>query len=373
MSDNQQEAAAPECLLIVEGDASNRAILQRVLEQDYSLLFAQNDGEVLAALRTHPVDLVLLDSTSPEIPVLDLLASVRSEWNKDTLPVILLTSLDNSDAAVRGLQLGGNDYITKPLDAGVVRARVETQISLRKAVKDETEILTQLKFTQEMQENFSRIVSHNLKGPLTNIRMAQFMLRDILRENGDANDILDHMDATLLDMIEMVRMFLDAMDSQQLAPQIEPVNSHELFVEIVDQYQLAAERKGIQLIISEEPQQLLGDKRLLRQVISNLVSNAVKFSQPGTQTCIEAQRNNGNVRISVTDHGPGIPSDERDKLFTMFTKLSTRPTGGETSTGLGLWIVKELTELQKGTVGFDQPAEGGSRFWVELPAADKGA
>lgn len=367
MSDSQQ-TAAPEHLVIVEGAASNRAILQRVLEQDYSLSFAQNLTELLATLRAQPAHLVLLDATSPEIPVLDLLAALRSEWNQDLLPIILLTSLDNSDAAVRGLQLGANDYITKPLDADVVRARVETQISLRKAATEQTEILTQLKFTQEMQENFSRIVSHNLKGPLTNIRMAQFMLRDILRENGEANDILDHMDATLLDMIEMVRMFLDAMDSQQLEPLIEPIDSRDLFVEIVEQYRPAAERKGIELIISEESQQLLADKRLLRQVINNLVSNAVKFSQPGTQTCIEAQRRNGNVRLSVTDHGPGIPPDERDKLFMMFTKLSTRPTGGETSTGLGLWIVKELTELQKGTVGYDQPVEGGSRFWVELPA-----
>ena len=73
------------------------------------------------------------------------------------------------------------------------------------------------------------------------------------------------------------------------------------------------------------------------------------------------------VRICVADGGPGIPPEERRKLFKMFSKLSTRPTGGETSTGLGLWIVKELTQLQGGRVGVDQRGGGGSLFWVELP------
>ncbi|MEP7290138.1 MAG: ATP-binding protein, partial [Chloroflexota bacterium] len=115
--------------------------------------------------------------------------------------------------------------------------------------------------------------------------------------------------------------------------------------------------------------QVMADQRLLRQVVGNLVSNAIKFSPPGTQTCLWADVVNDRVRIYVADGGPGIPPEERGKLFTMFSKLSTRPTGGETSTGLGLWIVKELIQLQGGRVGIDQPADGGSAFWVELPAA----
>lgn len=363
----------PEHILLISENASTHAALQEALGEPYSLLRAQTRFEVVAALHAQNASLVLLDATPSGGDALDLLAFLRTEWRRSNLPIILLTTLEDSDTAVRGLQFGANDYITLPLDAAVLRARVQTQMSLRRASSDEAEILTQLKVTQEMQENFSRIVSHNLKGPLTNIRMAQFMLRDILRENPEANNILDHMDATLVDMTEMVRMFLDAMDTQQLSPDIEAVNTHELLVEIVDQYQLAAERKGIALTIVAEPQQVMADKRLLRQVISNLVSNAIKFSPSGTQTHVEAGRQGENVVISVIDGGPGIAPDERGKLFTMFSKLSPRPTGGESSTGLGLWIVKALTELQKGSVGYDQPEAGGSRFWVELPAAPDGA
>lgn len=372
-STSASSGITPDHILLISENASTHAALNEALGQQYTLLSAQTRFEMVAALHRQNASLVLLDATDSGSDAFDLLAFLRTEWRRSNLPIILLTTLEDSDTAVQGLQLGANDYITLPLDAAVLRARVQTQISLRRASSDEAEILTQLKVTQEMQENFSRIVSHNLKGPLTNIRMAQFMLRDILRENPEANNILDHMDATLVDMTEMVRMFLDAMDTQQLSPDIEPVNTHELLVEIVDQYQLAAERKGIALTIVAAPQQVMADKRLLRQVISNLVSNAIKFSPPGTQTHVEAGRQGENVVISVTDGGPGIAPDERGKLFTMFSKLSPRPTGGESSTGLGLWIVKALTELQKGNVDYDQPEAGGSRFWVELPAAPDGA
>jgi signal transduction histidine kinase len=74
------------------------------------------------------------------------------------------------------------------------------------------------------------------------------------------------------------------------------------------------------------------------------------------------------MRIFVGDQGPGIPADERENLFTQFGKLSTRPTGGESSTGLGLWIAKHLTTLQGGEVGVDTPETGGSVFWIEMTA-----
>jgi len=370
MNGQHQTGAATTCLLIVEAEPNIRQIIQQTFAGDYTLIFTENGDEALAALRRYTVDLVLLDMTGKASDLDDLLPMLRSERSSTELPVILISTLGDSKAAARGLQLGANDYITTPLDGETMRARVGTQITLRDTLSEPKHIITQLKFTQEMQENFSRIISHDLKGPLTNIRMAQFMLRDILRENREASSILDNMDLTLNGMVDMIRMFIDAMDSQQLEPHIQRLDSHDLLVETADQYSLSAERKNIKLtLIEDSSHMLLADQRMLRQVVGNLVSNAVKFSPRGTETQLNAERRGDQVRISVADHGPGIPVDERGRLFTMFSKLSTRPTAGEASTGLGLWIVKELTRLQGGRAGVDHPTEGGSVFWVELPAA----
>jgi signal transduction histidine kinase len=102
-------------------------------------------------------------------------------------------------------------------------------------------------------------------------------------------------------------------------------------------------------------------------MLSNLVSNAIKFSPRNTTIMVWVDEGDKWQRICVSDQGPGIPTDERDKLFGMFSRLSTHPTGTESSTGLGLWIVKQLAELQNGHVGVECPQDGGSIFWVELP------
>ncbi len=362
---------ANSCFLILEDDPAARSMLRRLFGGEYDLAFADDQAAALALLSRQPVDLVLLDVTAPGIDSLGVLRELRRD-GVDT-PVILISSLDDNSAAVKGLQAGANDYITKPLDPKIVRARVSTQIDLKRAQDEHQPTLTQLKFTQSMQENLTRIISHDLKGPLTNIRMAQFMLRDLLRGNTEVHNILDNMDVILNGMVEMLRTFLEAMDTQRLEPKLEPLEIHDLIVEVIGQYRLMADRKRIRLQMHADDVRVIADQNLLRQVLTNLVSNAVKFSQPDTETIVWAETHGDTVRICVADGGPGIPPDEQWKLFNMFGKLSTRPTGGEISTGLGLWIVKGLTELMSGQVGVDQPAEGGSVFWIELPLAAPGA
>ncbi len=365
-----ERVAESPCILIVDDELLIRHLMRQVFQDEYGLMFAESGAEALATLKEQTVDLVLLDVSMPVMDGFDVLAQIRGNPRTADLPVILISGLQNNTSVVRGLQLGANDYITKPLDTAVIRARVGTQLALKRAADERKQMIAQLKSTQEMQESFTRIVSHDLKGPLTNIRMAQFMLRDILNGNIEAQHILDNMDSTLNGMVEMIRTFLDAMDSQQLEPEITMVEAHDLVFEVVEQHRIYAERKQITLTMQDCDFQVQADERLLRQILTNLVSNAVKFSHADTTTRVWCERRPDTlIRICVGDEGPGIPPHDRDKLFVMFGKLTPRPTGGETSTGLGLWIVKQLTELQKGRVGVDHPASGGSVFWVELPGA----
>ena len=368
----QEQTLAKTRLLLVGEDPAVEALIQHLFTNDYRLIFVDTAAEALSTLRRQRADLVLIDTTAPLLDSSDLLIALRADWSNAELPVILIAAPRNHTAAVRGLQLGANDYITKPLDADEVKARISTQIALKQATSERQQIDRQLKFSQDMQENFSRIISHDLKGPLTNIRMAQYMLRDILHDNREADIYLDNMDIALNGMVEMIRMFLDALDTQQLEAKLEPLYTHELIVEISEQYQLVAERKGVLLTTIPSAHEVMADPRMLRQVVGNLISNALKFSPKGTETRVWAEPRGGYIRICVADGGPGIPDSERDKLFQMFSKLSNRPTGGETSTGLGLWIVHELMHQQNGRVGVDNLDGGGAQFWVELPSAYTG-
>ncbi len=365
---SEKPTAENASLLVVDDDENVRHLLHRFFQSDFELTFAENGTQALTELQRKNFDLLLLDVNMPGLNGFEVLRRLRADPATADLPVILISALDDNSAVVQGLQAGANDYITKPLDGEVVHARVNTQLALKRVADERKQTIAQLRFTQEMQENFTRIVSHDLKGPLTNIRMAQFMLRDIMHDNDQARSILDNMDLTLNSMIDMIRVFLDAMDSQQLEPELVPQDVLEIVYSVIEQYRMSAERKGITLHMKDAAGVVLADQRLLRQVLCNLVSNAIKFSPSNTQTTIWAEQHDNVIRICAGDQGPGIPADEHAQLFTMFAKLSVRPTGGESSTGLGLWIVKALTELQGGAVGVYQGDGGGSVFWVEFPA-----
>jgi len=149
---------------------------------------------------------------------------------------------------------------------------------------------------------------------------------------------------------------------------LEAVDLHTVVDDVLNQYSLPSQEKGSIIYPPEANAIVHADPKRLKQMLSNLVSNALKYSPPNSEIKLNILNNDEHVVIEVIDQGPGIPDAERDQLFTEFGKLSTRPTGEESSTGLGLWIVKQMTERMNGQVGVYCPDTGGSVFWIELPA-----
>jgi signal transduction histidine kinase len=144
----------------------------------------------------------------------------------------------------------------------------------------------------------------------------------------------------------------------------------DVVVNVVTQYEIVARGKEIELLVDETPGNIIADRARMIQVVGNLVSNALKYSPRSSRIRIWSEERGQDNCLFVQDQGPGIPETERHLLFQEFSKLTPRPTAGEARTGLGLWIVRHLVRGQGGMVGADFPPEGGSVFWVEMPAAD---
>jgi two-component system, sensor histidine kinase and response regulator len=117
------------------------------------------------------------------------------------------------------------------------------------------------------------------------------------------------------------------------------------------------------------PATITADERRLAQVLSNLVSNAIKYTYPSTTIYIQGMIDEKSYQIDVIDQGRGIDPQEVDKLFKPFSQLSNEPTGGENSTGLGLWIVQQMVQAQGGEVGVNLEVSDGANFWVRFPLA----
>lgn len=361
-------------ILIIEDDPETSNLLSRFFEMHYSVVCARTGEEALTLLARDEFDLVLLDIGLPGIDGFEVLRQVRSRFTSSDLPVILLSALNDTETVLTGLTLGANDYIAKPPEFAILQARMQTLLDLKRIHDQHKQVIRELTQAQQTQEKFFSIVSHDLRNPLNNIRTALFLLRDMHKEDPQSRKILDQADTTLNDMLGMIKTFLDvarlqASGSGQLDINITVVNVSDVIRNLAGQNRLIAGEKGITLTHDRIAGLVMGDVRFVSQVVGNLIDNAIKFSPRGSTVFIEVTSvEPGWKRITVTDSGPGVPEDERARLFEMFSKLTPRPTGSETSTGLGLWIVKQLTLLQGGRVGADFPADGGSMFWIDLPA-----
>lgn len=358
-------------ILIVDDQQANRFILGRILN-DYQIMEAEDGIEALELINQYEFDLILLDIMMPQMNGLEVLEIIRSTASSSELPVIIVSALAEKQNMVQGLQMGANDYMPKPIDATMVQARVNAQLQMKRAYDMQQQANLELKRADMLKNKLLSIASHDLKAPLSSIYMAESLMRQMTDQSDPTMAaVLDTMKMTLDHMNQIIVEFLDMASLQNgaITVDIQPVDLQPIVVDVINHYRMQSREKGSVIIPPDGNASAQADPARLRQILSNLVSNALKYSPPNSQINIDIIHEDESCVIEVHDQGAGIPEAERELLFTEFGKLSTRPTGEEGSTGLGLWIVKQMTEMMNGRVGVYCPDTGGSVFWIELPTS----
>jgi signal transduction histidine kinase len=229
-----------------------------------------------------------------------------------------------------------------------------------------------LRQTIEEKSRLLGMAAHDLKNPLFGIRaLSEILLeREPLSEKSERKLTLirDSADETLR-LIE--DLLATAATSGQTERPHQAVDLAALAQWVVRSFEPQAERKD-QALFCDVPTDahcvVEGDKRKLREAVANLVSNALKYSPPGEEVQVHVDRRDGQVQVAVVDSGPGLSENDRQRLFAPFQRLSAEPTGGESSSGLGLYIVKQVADLHEGTVDVETEVGAGSTFTLVLPA-----
>lgn len=367
---------APQTVLIVDDSDQVRALLKRVLEDEgHRVKIASNGVEALSVVSEEVPDLVLLDVMMPVMDGLSTLRRLRSEPSTTELPVIMVTALDTVDQVVRGLEMGANDYLTKPIQIEVLMARVRTQLKLKRLQDQRLQDIKSLRELDVLKDKFLQIAAHDLRNPLANITLGLEWLGVLdVGTTGQAekyNDIMGMMRSATGMMKSIVNDYLalQALRAGTVRLKIAPTNVNDVIRETVGQFEAYIERKRIKVDFDFDRNlpTCQTDPRHLSQIVSNLVSNAVKFSPEGSEVHIRTRVRTDTVRVEVQDTGPGILEEEMPLLFKEFARLSNYPTGGEHSSGVGLAIVKHLVGLHGGRVGAESKSGEGSTFWFELP------
>lgn len=216
-----------------------------------------------------------------------------------------------------------------------------------------------------------RIVAHDIKNPSNNIvGLARTILDEGKEVNLDElNDSLENIIncSTQIDNIIYNILKSSSLESGKLRPVLNEVNISQLIKDIIHFNKNTADRKSLKIVFEgKDDVNFITDKTFLQQIIDNLLSNAMKFSNANTKIVIKLDRSGSSLQISVKDEGPGIKKEEIDRLFHKFTRLSARPTRGESSTGLGLSIVKKLTDILNGEVWCESEPGKGAEFIIRF-------
>jgi signal transduction histidine kinase/Tfp pilus assembly protein PilF len=243
------------------------------------------------------------------------------------------------------------------------------------------EILNQRDLLQERYETLKEldaeknylisVVAHDLKTPLNQIKGFLTILNFEAEGHSDTTKAMHKMISQTIDgmsgMISKI-LDLDAIESKSLNMKVEDFEIDGLLSEIIAKFELMASNKKINIVLNSFTSDSLVslDKNLTEQIFENLISNSLKFSPLGTQITVSTSRIDNNIRVAIMDEGPGIDESEQKHLFKKFQKLSAKPTGMESSTGLGLSIVKKYVESMSGEVWYEDAKSGGAKFLVEF-------
>lgn len=362
-------------ILAVDDDRVNLRILSGILRTEGYAISEASSGELaMEAYAKQPPDLVLLDVMMPGIDGFETCRRLRRLYGDQCAPVIFITAKNESDDVVEGLGAGGADYLPKPFKPKEVLARIRSHMHNRVLSEQREQLVAQLSKANADKNKFLGMAAHDLRNPLASIRGLTEFLRDgaIGPLTPDQLELIVTIHAASQQMLVLVNELLDVatIESGELKVKVEPCELAGLISKSVALTNMEAARK--KTVVSFDARGLAPilplDPNKMRQVIENLLSNAVKYSPPGSAISIGLLRDDqtGRIGFAVQDQGPGIPAEERHKLFQDFSRLSAQPTGGEKSTGLGLAICRKIVEAHGGSITAENLPGRGCEFRVLL-------
>ena len=379
-------------ILVVDDDSFVREMLSMILETSgYAVATAENG---LSAFRQcmegERADLIISDMNMPEMNGIELIRKLR-ENSVDT-PLIMLTGTNEISVAVEALNSGATDYLLKDENIqDTVILSVEKSLEKYRLKKQNIQLLEdlacknreledsnkELLCLNNLKNKFLGIAAHDLRNPLTSIRgLSEILIGKAFGPlTAEQEEYLTIINTASDEMLSLVNDLLDVsvIESGKLELHTTSGSLKNALEERLKIIRVLAERKNILIKTNLDPvPDVVFDSNRISQVIDNLVSNAIKFSPSNSTINITLSKIGNSIRLSVKDEGPGIPAEERARLFGEFQRLSAQPTAGEKSTGLGLAIVKKIIDAHQGVLEVESEVGKGSIFSFTMPLERSG-
>ena len=362
-------------ILLVDDRPENLYSLESMLAQDDREIITANSGEdALKIAFQENLSLILLDVQMPDMDGFEVAHMLKSTKQTRKIPIVFVTAISKEKKyMLQGLEEGAIDYLFKPLDIEITRAKVDMLLKLYAQQIEIEQKNLQLNKLNEEKNFFLGMASHDLRNPLGNIITFANFIEDEAAFNlsDDHKNYLKIIIDTSRGMMDLLNNLLDVskIESGDLVGKKSEIQVKDYIISCMNQNKQTADKKQIHLgfSIADAVKTMHGNQEQLSQVLVNLILNAIKFSNSNTCIEISAEKTEEHIVIRVTDQGQGIPEAEQGKIFDAFAKTSVRSTAGESSTGLGLNIAQKLIESHGGKIWLKSKTGVGSTFSFSIP------
>ncbi len=384
---NNETDLTEHSILIIDDTPTNLGVIADYLDdQGFDIVTARNGEDGIERAKYVRPDLILLDVMMPGIDGFETCRRLKADESTRDTPVIFMTALASEEDKVKGFEVGGIDYVTKPLYQEEVLARVTTHLRMRDLTQNLQKSNKALVELNATKDKFFSIVAHDLRGPfqplLGNSTLLLTSVDDAPRSevkemvtsiHHSANQVYDLLE-NLLQWSQMERGRMDyhpnGIDLRLIAERIVA-----LFVE-----NAAGKRIDLQNTVAKDIF-VYADKNMLEMIIRNLISNALKFTYHGGRVTISAESSHKTqeeageqnkiatpfITISVLDTGAGITPENLNKLFKLDTHHTTAGTDNEAGTGLGLILCQEMVEKNGGRIWIESEVGQGTTVKFTMP------
>jgi signal transduction histidine kinase len=383
-------------ILLVDDEARNLDALEAILrDPTYRLLRAHDADKALRLLLENDVAAIVLDIKMPGVSGLELAQLIKGTKKFRQIPIVFLTAylVDDKDI-LTGYGAGAVDYLTKPVNPQILRHKVavfadlfrktralaELNENLEKRVQERTAELERseeaLRGAHKKKDQFLAMLAHELRNPLAPLRTGLDVL--LRRPKGPAkertlaamNRQVDHMIRLIDDLLDVSRISRGTVEMRKVSARLSSVIEHAIET-ASPPFTLRHQTVTLEV---EEPVTAMVDTTRVAQIVANLLTNASRHSPPGARVRVRLQRAGDKATIEVVDEGVGIPVDQVDRVFEMFTKIERSAPGNSDGLGIGLALSRQLADLHNGTLTAESAGEGtGAKFTLTLPALPRGA
>lgn len=364
-------------ILVVDDIEMNRTMLIKIFADTYTVLSAENGKQAMEILLKNDIDLVLLDLSMPEMDGYEVIAAMRSDQKLAAIPIVVETGAVNKSER-RALDLGADDFIVKPYDPYIVRKRVENLIQKYVLqVENLRQALGQAEQLNRAKSAFLSRMSHELRTPISSVISLAALLKEHQTEPGKVVELSEKIESSSSYLLGVINDILNmsAIENQKIVITRSPFDFRRQIETITSMFYSQCKEKNIRFdlnLTDFTEEYLFGDPLRLKEILVNLVSNAVKFTPPGGNVTVRVSQISRvasmiKLRFTVSDTGEGIEESRQEDIFQPFTQESSETVQTHGGSGLGLSIVKNIVELMGGQINLESKKGHGSTFTVDLP------